>query len=252
MKKKLISFLLLLSLVICIPYISNETAFATVDCETGIVTNGSFPMKLFFMHATDASYNKETGFTVTIPNNKSFEQMRVESADPAVKDITVKLAYYKKSTDESRSEINIPINSEKYTSLMSFMGMDYKSTKDASLVVTQGAKIDEYKIKFEHKATLFFGAGGLKVADSNNNELGLNPESAFSTVYAYDVFGIPSDGKVKITPRLMRSLETQCNIDNEQLKDQTAKEITLSWSEDKSSTVNLNVCLLYTSPSPRD
>ena len=198
-------------------------------------------MKLFFMHATEASYNEETGFTVTIPNNKSFEQMRVESADPAVQDITVKLAYYKKSTDKSRTEINIPINSEKYTSLMSFMGMDYKSTKDASLVVTQGAKIDEYKIKFEHKATLYFGADGLKVADSNNNELGLNPESAFSTVYAYDVFGIPSDGKVKITPRLMRSLETQCNIDNEPLEDKKTKEITLSWSEDKSSTVNLNV-----------
>ena len=57
MKKKLISFLLLLSLVICIPYISNETAFATVDVEEGIVTNGNFPMKLIFMNATDVSYN---------------------------------------------------------------------------------------------------------------------------------------------------------------------------------------------------
>ena len=242
MKKKLISFLLLLSLVICIPYISNETAFATVDVEEGIVTNGNFPMKLIFMNATDVSYNEATGFTVTIPNNKSYELMKIESADPAVKDITVKLAYYKKLNDEKRTEISIPINSEEYTKLNSFMGfVDYKSTKEAFLVVTQGEKIDEYKIKFEHKATLYFGAEGLKVVDSNNNELGLNPEPAFSTVYAYDVFGIPSDGKVKITPRLMRKQETQCNIDNESLEDLKDKEITLNWSEDKSSTVNLNV-----------
>ena len=103
MKKKLISFLLLLSLVICIPYISNETAFATVDVEEGIVTNGNFPMKLIFMNATDVSYNEATGFTVTIPNNKSYELMKIESADPAVKDITVKLAYYKKLNDEKKN-----------------------------------------------------------------------------------------------------------------------------------------------------
>ena len=207
------------------------------------MTENNFPIEITFStvgvnkEKCETSYSAETGYCVIVPAGNTDLNVKMETADPYVDEITAKIEYYQMEKEISKLHKNasLAINDDNGISLGKIFSTTSVANVTANLTITQGKTSKEYPITFKKNV----GLGTLTVTTESSTPQ-ISP-SVSKNVYEYKVYGLKSSDSITIEakPSWKNGKIKSADLQQSEYVGSLNWTGTLEWDADKTKTVKI-------------